>query len=273
MAGSVTPAEIKAIVAGRSEYAFLDVREEGEYSLGHPLFAGCLPLSHLEMRAAKLIPRRTTRTIIYGDASGSADAAAAKLHDLGYSEVAIMQGGIEGWKAAGYHAFIALNSLCKSFGEVIEHVYGTPHMPPLELKARLERGEPALILDSRPLDEYELTNIPGALDCPGAELVYRVYDAVSSPEQLVVVNCAGRTRSIIGAQSLIDAGIPNRVVALQDGTMGWHLAGFGIGTGEPPSCRRADAAGPGAGAGGGPRGRAALRRSDDRPRRSRALQI
>jgi rhodanese-related sulfurtransferase len=49
-----------------------------------------------------------------------------------------------------------------------------------------------------------------------------------SPDTLVVVNCAGRTRSIIGAQSLINAGIPNKVVALRNGTMGWHLAGLAV---------------------------------------------
>ena len=61
---------------------------------------------------------------------------------------------------------------------------------------------------------------------PGAELVYRVHDLAPDPDTLVVVNCAGRTRSIIGAQSLINAGLPNPVVALKDGTMGWHLAGL-----------------------------------------------
>jgi len=49
------------------------------------------------------------------------------------------------------------------------------------------------------------------------------------------VNCAGRTRSIIGAQSLINAGIPNKVVALKNGTMGWHLAGLKVARGETKS--------------------------------------
>jgi rhodanese-related sulfurtransferase len=47
-----------------------------------------------------------------------------------------------------------------------------------------------------------------------------------------VVNCAGRTRSIIGAQSLINAGVPNRVVALRNGTMGWTLAGHQCESGQ-----------------------------------------
>jgi len=82
------------------------------------------------------------------------------------------------------------------------------------------------------MSEYRVMNIPGATDCPGAELVYRVHQAAPRPETLVVVNCAGRTRSIIGAQSLINAGIPNKVVALKNGTMGWHLAGLELERGQ-----------------------------------------
>src|SRR5438067_4919109 len=84
-----------------------------------------------------------------------------------------------------------------------------------------------VVLDSRPYEEYQRMCIPGGIDMPGAELAYRVHDLASEPDTLVVVNCAGRTRSIIGCQSLRNAGIPNRVVALKDGTMGWELAGYG----------------------------------------------
>jgi rhodanese-related sulfurtransferase len=63
---------------------------------------------------------------------------------------------------------------------------------------------------------------------PGAELVYRFKDLVPSATTMVIVNCGGRTRSIIGAQSLINAGVPNKVVSLKDGTMAWHLSGFQV---------------------------------------------
>src|SRR5262249_31247249 len=75
-------------------------------------------------------------------------------------------------------------------------------------------------------EEFNRFHVPGAVTCPGAELVYRFGDLVPDPETLVVVSCAGRTRSIIGAQSLINAGVPNRVVSLQGGTQGWRLAGL-----------------------------------------------
>jgi 3-mercaptopyruvate sulfurtransferase SseA len=54
----------------------------------------------------------------------------------------------------------------------------------------------------------------------------------------VIVNCAGRTRSIIGTQSLRNAGLPNPVYALRNGTIGWTLAGFDLERGQQ---RRYDA--------------------------------
>jgi rhodanese-related sulfurtransferase len=120
----------------------------------------------------------------------------------------------------------------KAFGEHVEHRDGTPRIGASDLKAKMDAGEDLIVLDSRPMGEYRVMNIPGALDCPGAELVYRAYQAAPRPGTLVVVNCAGRTRSIIGAQSLINAGLPNPVIALKNGTMGWHLAGLQLERGQ-----------------------------------------
>jgi rhodanese-related sulfurtransferase len=108
----------------------------------------------------------------------------------------------------------------------VERKAATPNLSALELKAKLDAGEKLVVIDSRPMDEYRAMSIPGGVDCPGADLVRFVHDVAPSPDKLVVVNCAGRTRSIIGAQSLINAGVPNKVMALRNGTMGWHLAGL-----------------------------------------------
>ncbi len=93
-------------------------------------------------------------------------------------------------------------------------------------------GDDVVVLDSRPFEEYQRVSIPTAIDVPGAELVLHIRDLAPSPGTTVVVNCAGRTRSIIGAQSLINAGVPNKVVALRNGTMGWSLAGRACETGQ-----------------------------------------
>src|SRR5690606_9230449 len=66
--------------------------------------------------------------------------------------------------------------------------------------------------------------IPGSVCCPNGELALRASDLAPDPETTIVINCAGRTRSIVGAQTLINLGIPNKVYALENGTQGWYLA-------------------------------------------------
>jgi rhodanese-related sulfurtransferase len=240
--GIVSPQQVRDMLRDGSEMALLDVREEGVFSEeGHPFFANCVPLSRLELLIRDLVPRRLARIIVYdGGDEGLAERAAAKLALMGYRNTAVMAGGGPGWAAAGYQLFTGVNVPSKAFGELVEHRCGTPHIAAGELKRRLDAGEKVLIVDSRPLGEFRNMSIPGAFDCPGAELVYRVPDRVCSPETLVVVNCAGRTRSIIGAQSLRNAGLPNPIMALENGTMGWELAGLALARGRedalpPPS--------------------------------------
>ncbi len=208
------------------EIAALDVREEGVFAQRHMLLASSASLSRLELRVPLLVPRRSARVVLVDSGEGLAQRAAGKLTGNGYTDVHVLAGGIEAWAAAGFPLYSGVNVPSKAFGEFVEHRYHTPRIEPQEVQARVNAGEKVVILDSRPLAEYRKMSIPGGIDCPGAELVYRVHDVVQSPDTLVVVNCAGRTRSIIGAQSLIHAGIPNKVVALKNGTMGWHLAGF-----------------------------------------------
>ena len=224
---TISPDELRKLLLAQEEFALLDVREQGVHYQGHPFFACALPLSRLEMMVADLVPRRNVPIVLLdGGSDGLAERAAAKLLELGYSDVALLEGGCAGWKAAGGELFSGVNVPSKAFGEFVEHHYDTPRVPPQEIRRLIDSGRKLLILDSRPYEEYQRMNIPGGIDAPGAELVYRVHDLAPDPETLVVVNCAGRTRSIIGCQSLRNAGIPNQVVALKDGTMGWELAGY-----------------------------------------------
>jgi len=225
--GTVTASEVRAMLQDGSEMALIDVREEGVFSeLGHLFFANSVPLSRIELVIRDLVPRPSSRIVVYDGGEGLAGRAATRLHQMGYRDVAVMAGGASAWAAAGYELFTGVNVPSKAFGELVEHRCGTPHIAAAELKRRLDAGEDVLIVDSRPMPEFRNMSIPGAFDCPGAELVYRVPDRLRSPDTLVVVNCAGRTRSIIGAQSLRNAGLANPVMALENGTMGWELAGL-----------------------------------------------
>lgn len=224
----VSAREVKAMIRDGGELALLDVREGGVFAQNHLLFATSLPLSRLELGLAALVPRRMTRVVLMDDDDGLAHRAAALMTRLGYRNLAVLAGGVKAWKAAGYELFSGVHVPSKAFGEFIEHEQKTPSLSAQELKAKIDAGEKLVILDSRPMDEYRVMSIPGGIDCPGAELVRSVHDVADTPDTLVVVNCAGRTRSIIGAQSLINAGVPNKVLALRNGTMGWHLAGLTV---------------------------------------------
>jgi rhodanese-related sulfurtransferase/predicted metal-dependent enzyme (double-stranded beta helix superfamily) len=217
---------LHAMLQDGGELAVIDVREGGVFARAHLFHASSIPLSLLELRIPVLVPNRRARVVLIDDDGSLAQAAASKMRRAGYLNLAVLDGGVDGWKRAGHPLYAGVNVPSKAFGEFIEHEMQTPRIPSQELSRLKAEGRPLVILDSRPLPEYEAMSIPGAMDCPGAELAYRVHQAVTSDDTLVVVNCAGRTRSIIGAQSLINAGIGNKVVALENGTMGWHLAGF-----------------------------------------------
>jgi rhodanese-related sulfurtransferase len=229
---AVSPAALRGMLDDGGELALVDVREELIYSQGHLLLARSAPLSRLELKFAQLVPRRATRIVLCDGDDGLAEQAVAVLARNGYSDLRILAGGVEAWAAAGFELFTGVNVPSKAFGEFIEHENGTPSIAADELARLIGKDADLVILDSRPFDEYARVSIPGATNVPGAELVLRAREIAPSPDTMVVVNCAGRTRSIIGAQSLINAGLPNKVVALRNGTMGWNLAGLTCEHGE-----------------------------------------
>jgi rhodanese-related sulfurtransferase len=232
MTKSASFGDVKQALIDRQEIALLDVREEAPFAEAHPLFAASLPYGRIEMEILDRVPRLTTRIVVYDDGEGLAEVAADRLTALGYSDVARLAGGLAGWRTAGGEVFRDVNVPSKAFGELVEARRHTPSLSANELDTLIKDGSNLVILDARRTEEYRTMNIPTSVSVPGAELVYRVRELAPNPETLVVVNCAGRTRSIIGAQSLVNAGIPNRVAALRNGTIGWLLAGLSLESGQ-----------------------------------------
>lgn len=226
----VTSEGLRDIFRSDGEFAVLDVRERNPYSKAHVLMSSCVPLSQLELSIGDMVPRLSTKIVVVDDGPSDpyklAERAANRLGELGYTDVSILEGGIDGWRDAGLELFEGVGSYSKAFGEWIAEEYHTPYVTAQEEHDRAAKKENQVILDCRPKNEYHRMTIPGSVNAPGADLVYRVHDAAPDPDSVVVVHCAGRTRSIIGCQSLVNAGIPNPVVALENGTMGWQLAGF-----------------------------------------------
>jgi rhodanese-related sulfurtransferase len=217
---------LRSWITDGAELALLDAREEGEFGASHLFWSIPCPLSQVEVRARALLPRRATRIVCTDDGRGLAERLALWLEADGCTDVAVLDGGTVAWAAAGYVLFSGVNVPSKAFGEWVEHHYGTESVDPPELKSWIESGRDMVVLDSRTLEEFTRMSIPKGISVPGGELAYRIGDIAPDPKTLVVVNCAGRTRSILGAESLRRAGIPNKVVALRNGTMGWELAGL-----------------------------------------------
>jgi rhodanese-related sulfurtransferase len=222
------------------EVALFDAREEGPFAEAHPFFAVSLPLSKVEMLAYSLVPRLSAPVVVYDAGEGLAEAVALRLRGMGYTDVSLLEGALEGglegglagWVAAGGELFRDVNVPGKAFGELVETTCHTPSLPADEVNRLIAEQADMVVLDVRRFSEYQTMNIPGGVSVPGAELALRVRDIAPSAETLVVVNCAGRTRSIIGTQSLVNAAIPNRVAALRNGTIGWTLAGFALEHGQ-----------------------------------------
>jgi rhodanese-related sulfurtransferase len=221
---SVAPSQIRTALLLRDEIALLDVRHEAVFATGHPLFAANMAADRITLEAEVRLPRKDVPIVLYDDGDGLVGVAADRLKALGYSNVRQLDGGLQGWKQAGFELFQDVNSYAKAFGELVEHRRHTPSLAAEEVSALIASNANIQILDVRRFDEYATMNIPGSISVPGAELVLRAGRAAPDPETTIIVNCAGRTRSIIGTQSLINAGVTNKVRALRNGTIGWTLA-------------------------------------------------
>ncbi|KXF78109.1 hypothetical protein ATN84_23330 [Paramesorhizobium deserti] len=225
---------LKPLLSAEGEFAFLDIREHGQYGEGHPFFCVSAPYSVIEERAPILVPRKDTFCILMDDGDGVAGLAHERLAALGYGNLLVLEGGAPAWAAAGYTLFKGVNVLSKTFGELVEHACGTPSISAEDLHARQKAGASLVVLDGRSPKEFNKMSLPGARSCPNAELGYRLPELVADESTPVIVNCAGRTRSIIGAQSLRNLGLKNPVFALRNGTQGWRLSGFELENGRRP---------------------------------------
>ncbi|KAF2482893.1 Rhodanese-like domain-containing protein [Neohortaea acidophila] len=228
---TTTPHQVRRHWIEGREIVLIDVREEGPYSTSHPLFAVSIPLSELEARLPALIPRNSAPIVVYDSGEGYVARAVPRIQTLGYTDVSILRGGLAAYAREG-EVYRDVNVPSKAFGELVEAIRHTPSLPARDVKHILDTREDVVVVDARRFEEFHTMSIPRGRSCPGGELAYRIREAAPSPETLVIVNCAGRTRSIIGTQSLINAGVPNRVLALRNGTIGWTLEGLDVERGK-----------------------------------------
>jgi rhodanese-related sulfurtransferase len=228
---TITARALRALWRTGAEVALFDLREEGPYALAHPFFATSLPIAQIELRIRALVPRLGAPIVVYDDGEGLTQRGAERIAALGYTNITVLEGGLAAYRRVG-EVFQDVNVPSKAFGELVEAIRHTPSAPAEEVKRLIETEPDLVVLDGRRFEEYRTMSIPRGRSVPNGELPLRVHDIAPSPSTTIVVNCAGRTRSIIGTQTLVNLGLPNRVLALRNGTIGWTLAGQAVETGR-----------------------------------------
>ena len=226
MPGSTSPEVLKSLLSSGSQFALIDVREAGEYNSSHIPGSSSIPRRQLEFQMPAAVPFKDATIVVSDDDGRRAEAAANTLKGMGYSQVSVLEGGINRWSSKDYPTEWGTNVPSKDFGEKVEVVHHVPEIDADDLHARIQRGEKLVILDTRTPEEYQRFCIPGGRSMPGGELAFRITDVVKDldPDTTVIVNCAGRTRSIIGTRVLQRMGF-NNALGLKNGTSGWVLAG------------------------------------------------
>jgi rhodanese-related sulfurtransferase len=95
-----------------------------------------------------------------------------------------------------------------------------PQIHPIDLKRKLDGGEPVYLLDVRNPDEHAHCRLPGSVLIPLGELPSRVEEVEPPEGALVVVYCHHGVRSLSGAAILRQAGHPD-VASLSGGIDAW----------------------------------------------------
>ena len=232
MAQQVTAEALAVLLEGDESFALIDVREAGEYNSTHIPGSSLMPRRELEFRIAASAPHRDAHVILCDDDGRRATLAAGTLESLGYTNVSVLDRGVNRWASLDLPTEWGVNVPSKDFGEKVEVVHHVPEIDAAELHNRIERGDKLVILDTRTPEEYRRFCIPGGRSVPGGELALRITDITADldPDTTVIVNCAGRTRSIIGTRVLQRMGREN-VLGLKNGTSGWVLAGYDLESG------------------------------------------
>lgn len=229
--GEITPDALQGLLHSDSPRACIDVRERGEFALEH--IPGTTPLARgtLEYRVETMIPSRRIPTVVCCDDGRRSHLAGSTLREMGYEDVRILAGGLERWRAGGFPTRQGWGVTGKEYGEKVAATKAPPEITAEELALSRSYGQKIVVADVRSEEEFVRGHVPAAYSVPGGQLLMELPRLPVGPESKLVISCAGRTRGILGAQMLREAGLRN-VYVLKNGSMGWWLAGYELEEGE-----------------------------------------
>jgi rhodanese-related sulfurtransferase len=215
------------------ELAVLDIRDPVVVGYASPLFATNLPTERVAGEIGRFIPRSAVRTVLADGGDGAAERLVEELGAAGRPNVFALEGGIPAWTASGIgEPLPTFDTPGVDFSVAVQQEKSTPVISAQQLKTLRDAGEDVIVIDTRTVPEFNREHVPNAVSVPGAELVLRFKDVVPSEKTKVVVSCAGLPRAILGAQTLIDAKVPNQVFYLHDGTKAWTGAELELESGK-----------------------------------------
>ena len=149
MAEIITAQGLRGLIDGNSQFALIDVRESGEYNSSHIPGASLIPRRRIEYIIESSVPAKGVPVVVCDDDGRRAPLAAATLKRLGYTNVSVLEGGVNRWSSRDYPTEWGVNVPSKDFGEKLEAVYHVPEISAEDLHERIERGDKLVILDTR----------------------------------------------------------------------------------------------------------------------------
>ena len=96
----IKPAEVKGMLERGETCVYLDVREPGEFNLGHLPGAVHIPLGSLALRVEAAVAR-DAKVVAYCSAGERSAMAAGTLQAMGYADVCSMAGGLREYVPTG----------------------------------------------------------------------------------------------------------------------------------------------------------------------------
>ena len=209
-----------ALYDAGTSFALIDSRERRDYVAGHWFGSTNIPLSLFSTRLGYLF-QEPDFPIHFLDWQDKASAETIhQLKAIGFNNITIHNTRKPAMMGRGFVKGEYVWS--KAFGEVVAHEIDLPEVTP---KQYLADYQDAQLFDVRPTAEYQDFTLPKSQSLPNSLLLANV-QALKDTGKMSLLHCAGRTRSIIGAFTLMASGYDGPFAVFRGGTQAWQLDGY-----------------------------------------------
>ncbi|MBI5624771.1 MAG: rhodanese-like domain-containing protein [Elusimicrobia bacterium] len=208
---SVSCPKLRRMQLAKESVVLVDVRPASEFAIAH--IQGAVNVPGGELGSAGLPRNKPVVVYCPAESCNSAETAAENLRGMGYSNAAVLQGGMAEWSRKGY-PLVGPESPAQPKPK-------PGRLPVEQARERLAQGG-MLALDVRPSEEFAAGHLPGARNISLESLGAELSGVPKEMDILVYDRQAGRTRK--ASAILLEAGY--RVFELPGGLVGWVKKGY-----------------------------------------------